>query len=136
LDWDAALVEVDIDPPEGEELAAAGTRGSGQDEEEVEEGSALYGVGEEPRDLGGSGWAHLGGLGDRTVGGRGGIGPDPVPAHGLGEGTVQYGVDATDGAGGEGLGVVAAVGEQPGVEVVDLDGAEVAHDDRAEAGVR
>lgn len=91
--------EVDVGPPQGEELATTGAGARGETEVGVEVRCGVSDVGEELVDLRGLGRSDLGGLVPWWAGGAGGVDPDPVPPLRLGEGTVQDAVDTADRAG-------------------------------------
>ena len=122
LDAECSGIEVDLSPPQTAELAAAhaGRNQDPQGDGDIGRLRALGGVDEAP-DIGGFGRADAASPQRRGCGGVGGVGRQPLPAHGLAQGGVQHPVVAVDRA------RAAPAGQQMTVEAVEVGGGELAH---------
>ena len=91
---DLAKIEVDITPPQCEQLRPPRSSGPGQDQQNMERRVAGPDVLEQRAELLDGRWFGLAGDGGDAMGAVGGVIPDPSPSHGLGQRRVQDDVDA------------------------------------------
>jgi hypothetical protein len=129
------VVEVDVDPAQPGQLAAAHASGGDQQPQGVQ--AVVADMVEERAQFLGRPDPLLGGAGGRGVGGLGDVADQVAPAHGIVQGAVQHQVHVADGLGRQptlaaASSLAATMLQQVGVEMVQLHGGEGLQLDLAE----